>query len=79
MVIKIFQVLVVVSTVVLLDGCDFGQVGNDVSEFYELPKPTVWTIKDGRVLNLGDRAGTVVGTRQCNNGFGEEYTAGSFH
>ncbi|MBP7662270.1 hypothetical protein ACRN96_18350 [Shewanella oncorhynchi] len=52
-------------------GCDSAtELGSSLSEYYQLPKPTVWAIPDGRTLNLGDRSAVIVGTDRCNNGFG---------
>ncbi|GAB0154649.1 hypothetical protein MnBA_40490 [Marinobacterium sp. BA1] len=61
-----------------LSGCDAKEVGQSLAETYQLPAPTVSSIPDGRGLNLGDRAGTVVGTDRCNNGFGDSYACWLF-
>lgn len=59
-----------------MTGC-FEGLGKQASEQYKIA-PSVWAIKNGATVDIGGEVVEIIGTDQCNNGFGDIYPCWTF-
>lgn len=71
------RILVISAFLIGLSGC-FGELGKQVSEQYNMSEPAVWSIKNGTEVDVGGDFVEIIGTDQCNNGFGDTYPCWKF-
>ena len=53
-------------------------IGEAVTESYQMPEPSEWAIPHGTEVYVNGQLTSVVGTDQCNTGFGEGYRCWRF-
>ena len=71
------RIVVYISVMLGLTGC-FGEIGEKVTVIYDVPSPSIWAIPGGTAVDIGGEFVEIVGTDQCNNGFGDTYPCWKF-
>lgn len=63
---------------IFLGGCDTAEIGRATIDQFDLPKPSVWMVPDGKQVDIGDEVVSILATDQCNIGFGDAYPCWKF-
>jgi hypothetical protein len=55
-----------------------GKFGSEISDTVGIIKPRYWMITSGKKVDIGDEIVSILGTDQCNTGFGNSYSCWMF-